>query len=166
MSIKSLLPAAAAMAVAALALTGCTQNNAAPAESSSPTAPAATSAPAGSSSEAPAGTGEAPAPSSQAPAAAPTAAAQDAAGTLTVNESNEHVSVPAGTTMIIVNGSNNHIDGGALAEITVSGSNNAIDVESVQHVSLTGSNNTIEYKKGNAPQVSDMGANNEVSMGD
>ena len=104
--------------------------------------------------------------SSQAPAAAPTAAAQDAAGTLTVNESNEHVSVPAGTTMIIVNGSNNHIDGGALAEITVSGSNNAIDVESVQHVSLTGSNNTIEYKKGNAPQVSDMGANNEVSMGD
>lgn len=159
MSIKSLLPAAAAVAMAALALTGCTQNNAAPAESSSPAAPAATSAPAGSSSEAPA-------PSSQAPAAAPTAAAQDAAGTLTVNESNEHVSVPAGTTMIIVNGSNNHIDGGALAEITVSGSNNAIDVESVQHVSLTGSNNAIEYKKGNAPQVSDMGANNEVSMGD
>ena len=76
------------------------------------------------------------------------------------------MSVPAGTTMIIVNGSNNHIDGGALAEITVSGSNNAIDVESVQHASLTGSNNTIEYKKGNAPQVSDMGANNEVSMSD
>ena len=57
--------------------------------------------------------------------------------------------MPAGTTMIIVNGSNNHIDGGALTEITVSGSNNAI-----------------EYKKGNAPQVSDMGANNEVSMSD
>ena len=74
--------------------------------------------------------------------------------------------MPAGTIMIIVNGSNNHIDGGALAEITVSGSNNAIDVESVQHVSLTGSNNTIEYKKGNAPQVNDMGANNEVSMSD
>ena len=36
MSIKSLLPAAAAVAVAALALTGCTQNNAAPAESSDP----------------------------------------------------------------------------------------------------------------------------------
>ena len=71
--------------------------------------------------------------------------------------------MPAGTTMIIVNGSNNHIDGGALAEITVSGSNNAIEVESVQHVSLTGSNNEIEYKKGNAPQVSDMGTNNEVS---
>ena len=71
--------------------------------------------------------------------------------------------MPAGTTMIIVNGSNNHIDGGALVEITVSGSNNAIEVESVQHVSLTGSNNEIEYKKGNAPQVSDMGTNNEVS---
>ena len=134
MSIKSILPLAATAAVATLALTGCTQNNAAPADSSATQAP-----------------------SPSAPAA------QDNSGALTVNESNEHVSVPAGTTMIIVNGSNNHIDGGALAEITVSGSNNAIEVESVQHVSLTGSNNEIEYKKGNAPQVSDMGTNNEVS---
>lgn len=161
MSIKSILPLAATAAVAILALTGCTQNNAAPADSSATQAPAA-SAPAAS---APAGSGEASA--TQAPAApssAPSApAAQDNSGALTVNESNEHVSVPAGTTMIIVNGSNNHIDGGALAEITVSGSNNAIEVESVQHVSLTGSNNEIEYKKGNAPQVSDMGTNNEVS---
>ena len=159
MSIKSILPLAATAAVAILALTGCTQNNAAPADSSATQAPAA-SAPAAS---APAGSGEASA--TQAPAApssAPSApAAQDNSGALTVNESNEHVSVPAGTTMIIVNGSN--IDGGALAEITVSGSNNAIEVESVQHVSLTGSNNEIEYKKGNAPQVSDMGTNNEVS---
>lgn len=139
MSIKSILPLAATAAVATLALTGCTQNNAAPADSSATQAPAA-------------------------PSSAPSApAAQDNSGALTVNESNEHVSVPAGTTMIIVNGSNNHIDGGALAEITVSGSNNAIEVESVQHVSLTGSNNEIEYKKGNAPQVSDMGTNNEVS---
>ena len=139
MSIKSILPLAATAAVATLALTGCTQNNAAPADSSATQAPAA-------------------------PSSAPSApAAQDNSGALTVNESNEHVSVPAGTTMIIVNGSNNHIDGGELVEITVSGSNNTIEVESVQHVSLTGSNNEIEYKKGNAPQVSDMGTNNEVS---
>ena len=56
------------------------------------------------------------------------------------------------------------MEGGELADITVNGSNNAIEVESVQHVSLTGSNNEIEYKKGNAPQVSDMGTNNVVSQ--
>lgn len=98
-------------------------------------------------------------PSTEAATAAPTAAAS----TLTVNESNQHLSIPAGTTKVIINGSNNHVEGGELADITVNGSNNAIEVESVQHVSLTGSNNEIEYKKGNAPHVSDMGTNNEVS---
>jgi len=55
MSIKSILPLAATAAVAALALTGCTQNNAAPAESSSSSAAPAASAPA---SSAPAGSAD------------------------------------------------------------------------------------------------------------
>ena len=160
MSIKSILPLAATAAVAALALTGCTQN---PADSSATQAPAA-SAPAAS---APAGSGEASA--TQAPVAPPatpsSAAAQDNSGALTFDESNQHLSIPAGTTKVIINGSNNHVEGGELADITVNGSNNAIEVESASTVSFTGSNNELEYKKGNAPRVAnDSGANNVVSQ--
>ena len=141
MSIKSILPLAATAAVATLALTGCTQNNAAPADSSATQAPAAS---------APAGSGEASA--TQAPAApssAPSApAAQDNSGALTVDESNQHLTIPAGTTKVIINGSNN-----------------AIEVDSASSVSFTGSNNELEYKKGNAPRVAnDIGANNVVSQ--
>ena len=158
MSIKSILPLAATAAVAALALTGCTQNNAAPADSSATQAPVAS---------APAGSGEASA--TQAPAApssAPSApAAQDNSGALTVDESNQHLTIPAGTTKVIINGSNNHVEGGELADITVNGSNNAIEVDSASTVSFTGSNNELEYKKGNAPRVAnDFGTNNVVSQ--
>lgn len=136
MSIKSILPLAATAAVATLALTGCTQNNAAPADSSATQAPAA-SAP----------------------------AAQDNSGALTVDESNQHLTIPAGTTKVIINGSNNHIEGGELTDITVNGSNNAIEVDSASSVSFTGSNNELEYKKGNAPRVAnDIGTSNVVSQ--
>ena len=136
MSIKSILPLAATAAVAALALTGCTQNNAAPADSSATQAPAA-SAPAASANS----------------------------GALTFDESNQHLSIPAGTTKVIINGSNNHVEGGELADITVNGSNNAIEVDSASTVSFTGSNNELEYKKGNAPRVAnDFGMNNVVSQ--
>ena len=162
MSIKSILPLAATAAVAALALTGCTQNNAAPADSSATQAPAA-SAPAAS---APAGSGEASATQAPAPSSAPSApASQDNSGALTVDESNQHLTIPAGTTKVIINGSNNHIEGGELTDITVNGSNNAIEVDSASSVSFTGSNNELEYKKGNAPRVAnDIGTNNVVSQ--
>ena len=158
MSIKSILPLAATAAVAALALTGCTQNNAAPADSSATQAPVAS---------APAGSGEASA--TQAPVAPPatpsSATAQDNSGALTFDESNQHLSIPAGTTKVIINGSNNHVEGGELADITVNGSNNAIEVDSASTVSFTGSNNELEYKKGNAPRVAnDFGTNNVVSQ--
>ena len=144
MSIKSILPLAATAAVATLALTGCTQNNAAPADSSATQAPAPSSAP------------------SSAPSAP---AAQDNSGALTVDESNQHLTIPAGTTKVIINGSNNHIEGGELTDITVNGSNNAIEVNSASSVSFTGSNNELEYKKGNAPRVAnDIGTNNVVSQ--
>ena len=165
MSIKSILPLAATAAVATLALTGCTQNNAAPADSSATQAPAAsaTQAPAAS---APAGSGEASATQAPAPSSAPSApAAQDNSGALTVDESNQHLTIPAGTTKVIINGSNNHIEGGELTDITVNGSNNAIEVNSASSVSFTGSNNELEYKKGNAPRVAnDIGTNNVVSQ--
>ena len=153
MSIKSLIPAAAVMAVATLALTGCTQNNAAPSDTSSTSSPA-TSAPTTSD------TSTAPATSD-----ASTAPSQDNATPIIFNESNEHLTIPAGTTTVIVNGSNNEIDGGEVTSITVAGSNNSIEVESVSTVSFTGSNNEIEYEVGNAPQVtSDLGASNEIFM--
>ena len=153
MSIKSLIPAAAVMAVATLALTGCTQNNAAPSDTSSTSSPA-TSAPTTSDAS------TAPATSD-----ASTAPSQDNATPIIFNESNEHLTIPAGTTKVIVNGSNNEIDGGEVTAITVAGSNNSIEVESVSTVSFTGSNNEIEYKEGNAPQVtSDLGASNEIFM--
>ena len=162
MSIKSLIPAAAVMAVATLALTGCTQNNAAPSDTSSTSSPA-TSAPTTSD----ASTAPATSDASTAPATsdASTAPSQDNATPIIFNESNEHLTIPAGTTTVIVNGSNNEIDGGEVTAITVAGSNNSIEVESVSTVSFTGSNNEIEYKEGNAPQVtSDLGASNEIFM--
>ena len=140
-----------------------------PARVAAPADPSATQAPAASApaASAPAGSGEASA--TQAPAApssAPSApAAQDNSGALTVDESNQHLTIPAGTTKVIINGSNNHVEGGELADITVNGSNNAIEVDSASSVSFTGSNNELEYKKGNAPRVAnDSGANNVVSQ--
>jgi hypothetical protein len=128
MSIKPLLPAAAAVAVAALALTGCTQNNAAPAESSSSSAAPAASAP------------------------------------ITFDESNQHLTIPAGITKVIVNGSNNAIEGGSVADITVNGSNNDIHVEALTATAaFTGSNNTITFEKAtNFKVTSDTGANNTI----
>ena len=128
MSIKPLLPAAAAVAVAALALTGCTQNNAAPAESSSSSAAPAASAP------------------------------------ITFDESNQHLTIPAGITRVIVNGSNNAIEGGSVADITVNGSNNDIHVEALTATAaFTGSNNTITFEKAtNFKVTSDTGANNTI----
>ncbi len=138
MSLKSLLPAAAALAVAALALTGCSQNATVSGGDSS--------APAASSSE----------------GADHSNKSQDK--TYTIEVSDSHVDIPEGTTTVVVNGSNNHIEGDNVTEITVNGSNNAIAVDSVGKVSFTGSNNTIQYDNGNAPQTgNDSGANNTVT---
>ena len=152
MSLKSFLPAAAALAVAAVALTGCTQTaNVSGGDSS---APAASSAPEASSN-----------PHTDTKTDASTDSGKsDASGAFTVNESNAHVEIPAGTKSVVVNGSNNHIEGEAVSEITVNGSQNAVEVKSVQTVSFTGSNNAVQYEDGNAPQVgSDLGAHNVVS---
>ena len=66
----------------------------------------------------------------------------------------------------MVNGSNNHIEGEAVSEITINGSANAVAVDSVDKVSFTGSNNVVQYENGNAPQTgSDSGANNTVTKG-
>ena len=128
MSIKPLLPAAAAVAVAALALTGCTQNNAAPAP------------------------------------ATPSAGAADTSAPITFDESNQHLTIPAGVTKVIVNGSNNAIEGGSVADITVNGSNNDIHVEALTATAaFTGSNNTITFEKAtNFKVTSDTGANNTI----
>lgn len=158
MSIKSLLPATAAVAVAALALTGCTQNNAAPAESSSSSAAPTASAPA---SSAPAGSAD----SSATPApAAPSAGAADTSAPITFDESNQHLTIPAGVTKVIVSGSNNAIEGGSVADITVNGSNNDIHVEALTATAaFTGSNNTITFEKAtNFKVTSDTGANNTI----
>ena len=152
MSLKSFLPAAAALAVATAALTGCSQTaNVSGGDSS---APAASSAPEASSN-----------PRTDTKTDSSTDSGKsDAAGAFTVNESNAHVEIPAGTKSVVVNGSNNHIEGEAVSEITVNGSQNAVDVKSVQKVSFTGSNNAVQYEDGNAPQVgSDLGAHNVVS---
>ena len=163
MSIKSLLPAAAAVAVAALALTGCTQNTAAPAESSSSSAAPAESS---SSSAAPAASAPAgSADSSATPApAAPSAGAADTSAPITFDESNQHLTIPAGVTKVIVNGSNNAIEGGSVADITVNGSNNDIHVEALTATAaFTGSNNTITFEKAtNFKVTSDTGANNTI----
>ena len=152
MSLKSFLPAAAALAVATVALTGCTQTaNVSGGDSS---APAASSTPEASSN-----------PRTDTKTDSSTDSGKsDAAGAFTVNESNTHVEIPAGTKTVVVNGSNNHIEGEAVSEITVNGSQNAVEVKSVQTVSFTGSNNAVQYEDGNAPQVgSDLGAHNVVS---
>ena len=155
MSLKSFLPAAAALAVAAVALTGCTQTaNVSGGDSS---APAASSAPEASSN-----------PRTDTKTDASTDSGKsDASGTFTIDESNAHVEIPAGTKTVVINGSNNHIEGEAVSEITINGSANAVDVKSASKVSFTGSNNTVQYEDGNAPQVgSDSGANNVVSKDD
>ena len=144
MSLKSLLPAAAALAVATVALTGCSQTaNVSGGDSSAPAASSAPEADASSDS-----------------------GKSDAADTFTIDESNTHVEIPAGTKTVVINGSNNHIEGEAVSEITVNGSQNAIAVKSVQKVSFTGSNNSVQYEEGNAPQTgTDSGANNAVTKG-
>ena len=152
MSLKSFLPAAAALAVATVALTGCTQTaNVSGGDSS---APAASSTPEASSN-----------PRTDTKTDSSTDSGKsDAAGAFTVNESNTHVEIPAGTKTVVVNGSNNHIEGEAVSEITINGSQNAVEVKSADKVSFTGSNNAVQYDDGKAPQVgSDSGANNVVS---
>ena len=158
MSIKPLLPAAAAVAVAALALTGCTQNNAAPAESSSSSAAPAASAPASS-----ADSSATPAPAAPS-ATAPSPGATDTSAPITFDESNQYLTIPAGVTKVIVNGSNNAIEGGSVADITVNGSNNDIHVEALTATAaFTGSNNTITFEKAtNFKVTSDTGANNTI----
>lgn len=161
MSLKSFLPAAAGLAVATVALTGCTQTaNVSGGDSS---APAASSAPEASSnprtdtkSDAPSDSGKSDAPKDS--------GKSDAAGAFTIDESNAHVEIPAGTKTVIINGSNNHIQGHEVTEIKINGSANAVEVDSVKTVSFTGSNNAVQYEDGNAPQVgSDLGAHNVVS---
>ena len=152
MSLKSFLPAAAALAVATVALTGCTQTaNVSGGDSS---APAASSAPEASSN-----------PHTDTKTDASTDSGKsDASGTFTIDESNAHVEIPAGTKTVVINGSNNHIEGEAVSEITINGSANAAEVKSASKASFTGSNNAVQYEDGNAPQVgSDSGANNVVS---
>ena len=163
MSLKSFLPAAAALAVATVALTGCTQTaNVSGGDSS---APAASSAPEASSnprtdtkSDASTDSGKSDAPKES--------GKSDASGTFTIDESNAHVDIPAGTKTVVINGSNNHIEGEAVSEITINGSANAVEVDSVKTVSFTGSNNAVQYEDGAAPQTaSDSGANNAVTKG-
>ena len=157
MSLKSLLPAAAAPAVATVALTGCSQtanvsggDSSAPEASSNPRTDTKTNA---SSDSGKSDTSK-------------DSGTSDAAGTFTIDESNTHVEIPAGTKTVVINGSNNHIEGEAVSEITVNGSANAIAVKSVQKVSFTGSNNSVQYEEGNAPQTgADSGANNAVTKG-
>lgn len=155
MSLKSFLPAAAALAVATVALTGCSQTaNVSGGDSS---APAASSAPEASSN-----------PRTDTKSdTSKDSGKSDASGTFTVTESNAHVEIPAGTKTVVIKGSNNHIEGEAVSEITINGSANAVQVKSANKVSFTGSNNTVQYEDGNAPQVgSDSGANNVVSKND
>lgn len=152
MSLKSFLPAAAALAVTTVALTGCTQTaNVSGGDSS---APAASSTPEASSN-----------PRTDTKTDSSTDSGKsDAAGAFTVNESNAHVEIPAGTKTVVVNGSNNHIEGEAVSEITINGSQNSVEVKSADKVSFTGSNNAVQYDDGKAPQVgSDSGTNNVVS---
>ena len=170
MSLKSLLPAAAALAVATVALTGCSQTaNVSGGDSSTP---AASSAPEASSNPSTDTKTEASSDSGKSDTSKDSGKSDtskdsgksDAAGTFTIDESNTHVEIPAGTKTVVINGSNNHIEGEAVSEITVNGSANAIAVKSVQKVSFTGSNNSVQYEEGNAPQTgADSGANNAVT---
>ena len=154
MSLKSLLPAAAALAVATMALTGCSQTaNVSGGDSSTPAASSNPSTDTKTDASSDSGKSDTSKDSGK----------SDAAGTFTIDESNTHVEIPAGTKTVVINGSNNHIEGEAVSEITVNGSANAIAVKSVQKVSFTGSNNSVQYEEGNAPQTgADSGANNAV----
>ena len=163
MSLKSFLPAAAALAVATVALTGCSQTaNVSGGDSS---APAASSAPEASSNprtdtktDASTDSGKSDAPKDS--------GKSDASGAFTIDESNAHVEIPAGTKTVVINGSNNHIQGHEVTEIKINGSANAVEVDSVKTVSFTGSNNAVQYEDGAAPQTaSDSGANNAVTKG-
>ena len=155
MSLKSLLPAAAALAVATMALTGCSQTaNVSGGDSSAPEASSNPSTDTKTEASSDSGKSDTSKDSGK----------SDAAGTFTIDESNTHVEIPAGTKTVVINGSNNHIEGEAVSEITVNGSANAIAVKSVQKVSFTGSNNSVQYEEGNAPQTgADSGANNAVT---
>ena len=149
MSLKSFLPAAAAVAVATLALAGCSMTtNVSGGDSSAPTSSSSEGADHSDKSD------------------KSDSSDKSDAKTYTVEVSNAHVDIPEGTTNVVVNGSNNHIEGHDITEITVNGSANAIAVDSVNKVSFTGSNNSVQYENGNAPQTgSDSGANNAVTKG-
>jgi hypothetical protein len=151
MSLKSLLPAAAAVAVATLALAGCSMTtNVSGGDSSAPTS---------SSSEGTDHSGHDHSDKSD-------SSDKSDAKTYTIEVSNAHVDIPEGTTNVVVNGSNNHIEGDDVTEIMINGSANAVEVDSAKTVSFTGSNNAVQYKDGAAPQVaSDSGANNAVTKG-
>ena len=151
MSLKSLLPTAAAVAVASLALAGCSMTtNVSGGDSSAPTS---------SSSEGTDHSGHDHSDKSD-------SSDKSDAKTYTIEVSNSHVDIPEGTTNVVVNGSNNHIVGDDVTEITINGSANAVEVDSAKTVSFTGSNNAVQYKDGAAPQVaSDSGANNAVAKG-
>lgn len=157
MSLKSFLPAAAALAVATVALTGCSQTaNVSGGDSSTP---------ASSSSEGTDHSGHDHSGHDHSDKSG-SSEKSDASGAFTIDESNAHVEIPAGTKTVVINGSNNHIVGEAVSEITINGSANAVEVKSANKVSFTGSNNAIQYKDGNAPQVgTDSGANNVVTKG-
>ena len=163
MSLKSLLPAAAALAVATMALTGCSQTaNVSGGDSS---APAASSAPEASSNPRTDTKTDASSDSGKSDTSKDSGKS-DAAGTFTIDESNTHVEIPAGTKTVVINGSNNHIQGHEVTEIKINGSANAVEVDSVKTVSFTGSNNAVQYEDGAAPQTaSDSGANNAVTKG-
>ena len=147
MSLKSFLPAAAAVAVATLALAGCSMTtNVSGGDSSAPTSSSSEGADHSDKSD------------------KSDSSDKSDAKTYTVEVSNAHVDIPEGTTNVVVNGSNNHIEGHDVTEITVNGSANAIAVDSVNKVSFTGSNNSVQYENGNAPQTgNDSGANNTVT---
>lgn len=149
MSLKSLLPAAAAVAIATLALAGCSMTtNVSGGDSSTPTSSSSEGADHSDKSD------------------KSDSSDKSDAKTYTIEVSNAHVDIPEGTTNVVVNGSNNHIEGDDVTEITVNGSANAIAVGSVNKVSFTGSNNSVQYENGNAPQTgSDSGANNAVTKG-
>lgn len=151
MSLKSLLPTAAAVAVASLALAGCSMTtNVSGGDSSAPTS---------SSSEGTDHSGHDHSDKSD-------SSDKSDAKTYTIEVSNSHVDIPEGTTNVVVNGSNNHIVGDDVTEITINGSANAVEVDSAKTVFFTGSNNAVQYKDGAAPQVaSDSGANNAVAKG-
>lgn len=149
MSLKSFLPAAAAVAVATLALAGCSMTtNVSGGDSSTPTSSSSEGADHSDKSD------------------KSDSSDKSDAKTYTIEVSNAHVDIPEGTTNVVVNGSNNHIEGHDVTEITVNGSANAVEVDSAKTVSFTGSNNAVQYKDGAAPQVaSDSGANNAVAKG-